>query len=183
MADSHPFLSPDFNIRWSTLTPDRVVPDITAALEEAERRVDALCGIDRGRMTFENTLLAFEECTAALGEAWGRVGHLDAVCNSPELREAHNQMLPKVSEFFARLTLNESLWDLLKTYSDTPEAKGLAGVRRRFLDETLAEFRQNGADLPADKKQRLEALEAELAQVTQKYGENVLDSTNAWELI
>ncbi|MDB6135740.1 MAG: oligopeptidase [Verrucomicrobiales bacterium] len=183
MADSHPFLSPDFHIRWSTLTPDRVVPDITAALAEAEAKLDALCGIDRGRMTFENTLLAFEECTAALGEAWGKVGHLDAVCNSPELREAHNQMLPKVSEFFARLTLNESLWDLLKTYSDTPEAKGLAGVRRRFLDETLAEFRQNGADLPADKKQRLEALEAELAQVTQKYGENVLDSTNAWDLI
>lgn len=178
-----PFLDRSFHIRWSRLTPDRVEPDITAALEDAERKLDALCRVDRGRMTFENTFLAFEESTELLSEAWGKVGHLDAVCNSPELRKAYNAMLPKVSEFFARLYLNEALWDLLKTFADTPEAKALTGVRRRFMEETLAEFRASGADLPPEKKQRLEAIEAELAQVTQRFSENVLDSTNAWELI
>ena len=54
---------------------------------------------------------------------------------------------------------------------------------RRFLEGAPAEFRRNGGVVPADKRQRLETLEAELAQVTQKYGENVLASTNAWDLI
>ena len=184
MSADAPFLDDSFLIRWSTLTPDRIVPDITAALADAEQRLDALCRTDRGsRMTFENTLLAFEECTAPLSEAWGKVCHLDSVSNTPELRKGHNEMLPKVSEFFARLYLNESLWDLFKTYSATPDAAALTGVRKRFFDETMADFRASGADLPAEKKKRMEEIEAELAQVTQKFSENVLDSTNAWELI
>ncbi len=183
MTGPHSFLDDSFHIPWSTLTPDAVVPDITLALEETTQRLDAVCRTDRGRLTFETTLLAFEEALQPLNEAWGKVGHLDAVCNSPALRDAYNAMLPKVSEFYARLYLNESLWDLFKTFSGTPDAAKLAGVQRRFFEETMAEFRASGAELPDDKKKRLEELEAELAQVTQKFSENVLDSTNAWELI
>ncbi|HWB03016.1 MAG TPA: M3 family metallopeptidase [Verrucomicrobiales bacterium] len=183
MASPHPFLDDSFLIRWSTLTPDHVVPDITKALEETTERLDAVCRTDRGRMTFESTFLAFEDALTPLNEAWGKVGHLDSVCNSPALRTAYNEMLPKVSEFFARLYLNESLWDLFKTFSGTPDAAKLTGVQRRYFEETMADFRASGADLPEGKKKRLEELEAELAQVTQKYSENVLDSTNAWELI
>ncbi len=178
-----PFLDSSLHIRWSTLTPDAIVPDITAALADAEARVDAVCRTDRGRMTFENTFLAFESSTAGLSEAWGKVGHLDAVCNSPALREAYNEMLPKVTAFYTKLMMNEALWDLLKTYADTPEGKALTGVQKRYLEETLADFRGSGADLPPNKKQQLEEIEAELAIVTQKYSENVLDSTNGWELI
>lgn len=183
MADTHPFLDNSFHPRWSTLTPDRVAPDITKALADATERLDAVCRTDRGRMTFENTFLAFEEALTPLNEAWGKVSHLDSVSNSPALREAYNEMLPKVSEFFARLYLNESLWDLFKTFSGTPEAAKLTGVQKRFFDETMADFRASGAELPDDKKKRLEELEAELALVTQKFSENVLDSTNAWELV
>jgi oligopeptidase A len=183
MSAMHPFLDNSLYPRWSELTPERVAPDITRALTEAGERLDAVCRTDRGRMTFENTFLAFEEALVPLHEAWGKVSHLDSVCNSPALRAAYNEMLPKVSEFFARLYLNESLWDLFKTFSGTPEAAKLSPVRRRFLEETMADFRASGADLPDNKKKRLEELESELAQLTQKFSENVLDSTNAWELV
>ena len=92
-------------------------------------------------------------------------------------------MLPAVSEFSAGIHLNPGLWARVKAYSETPDAAALTGAKKRLLDETMADFRESGADLPADKKSRLEAIIAELAQVTQKYSENVLDSTNAWELI
>ncbi len=180
---SHPFLDRSFHIRWSALTPDHLVPDITQALELAQQKLDAVCVTDRGKMNFESVFLAFEKATEDLHQAWSLVGHLDSVCNSPELRKAHNEILPKVTEFFARIPLNDSLWDLFKTYANTPEARALTGVRRRFMEETLADFRQSGAELPPEKKKRLEELEAELAQVTQKYSENVLDSTNAWDLV
>jgi oligopeptidase A len=92
-------------------------------------------------------------------------------------------MLPQVSSFFAKIPLNDHLWDLLETYSKTEEARSLPPVKKRALNETMESFRQAGADLPPDKKKRLEELESELSQATQKYSENVLDSTNAWELI
>ncbi len=183
MSSDHPFLDAPFHVLWSRLTAEHVVADITVALEGAKERIDALCRTDRGRLSFETTLQAFEDALTPLNEAWGLVGHLDGVCNGPALREAHNAVLPAVSEFYAGLYLNESLWDMFRTFAGTPEAAKLVGVQRRFLEETLADFRQSGADLPAETRQRVEALEAELAQVTQKFSENVLDSTNAWELV
>jgi len=177
------FLDRRFHIRWSTLTPERVVPDLTEALGLAELAVNDLCRQDRGRMDFDSVFLGYERALEPLSEAWGLVTHLDAVCNSDPLRAAHNEMLPKVSDFFTRLTLNESIWDLFVTYERTAEAKKLDGIQRRFMEETMTDFRQNGAELPSDKKERLAALQADLALATQKYSENVLDSTNAWDLI
>lgn len=180
---THPFLDRSFHVRWSLLTPDRVVPDIQQALDHAQEKLDAVCVTDRGRMNFDTVFAAFEQATAELNEAWALVGHLDSVCNSPEFRVVYNEILPKVTEFYSRISLNESLWDLFKTFANTPEAAAVTGVQKRFMEETLTDFRQNGAELPPDKKTRLEAVEAELAKLTQKYSENVLDSTNDWEMI
>ncbi len=92
-------------------------------------------------------------------------------------------MLAQVSSFFAKIPLNEDLWDLLETYSKTEEARDLPPVRKRALKETMESFIQAGANLSVEKKTRLQELESELSQVTQKYSENVLDSTNKWELV
>ncbi len=180
-----PFLDESFQICWSQLTPDHVVPDITAALESAKAKVAALAApVAVGeQLSYENTLEALEGSTELLGEAWGKVNHLDSVCNSDELRAAFNEMLPAVSEFFASIHLNAGLWERVRAFSETADAAGLTGAKKRLLEETLLDFRQSGADLPADQKTRLEEVIAELAKLTQKYSENVLDSTNAWELI
>lgn len=179
----NPFLSSDFEIRWSELTPEHIVPGIEQALEEAQREIDAIAGRALDRLTFENTFLALEKATEALGQAWGKVTHLQSVADSPALREAHNQMLPKVSAFYAKIPLNPELWKRLRHFAECPAAGTLSGVWKRFLEETVADFRQQGADLPDDRRARLESLQTELAEITQKYSENVLDSTNAWQLL
>ena len=179
----HPFLAQDFHIRWSTLTPDAVEADISQALEQAEAALDAYVTQDRGRLNFATVILALDEATRPLTGAWSLVNHLDSLCNSPALREAQNKMLPVVTAFFAKIPLNPHIWDLLLTYSNTDEARNLTEVKRRALVETMDSFRQHGADLPQDKKARLEQIEAELSRLTQKFSENVLDSTNAWELV
>lgn len=180
---AQPFLTQDFHVRWSTLDIACIQADITTALAQAESNINRLVDLDRGKMNFESVVIGLDEATRPLNESWGLVQHLDSLCNSPALREAHNAMLPQVSAFFAKIPLNEHLWDLLETYSKTEEARALPPVKKRALDETMEGFRQAGADLPADKKTRLEAIESELSQATQKYSENVLDSTNKWELI
>lgn len=179
----HPFLDQDFHIRWSQLTPEHIEADITEALARAEAKLDAVAGADRGRMSFDSTVLALESATDELSRAWGLVGHLDSVADSDALRKVHNKMLPAVSEFYAKIPLDEGLWDLLKTYEATPDASALTGIRQRFFTETMADFRESGAELPEKDKKRLEEIEAELAQTTQGFGEHVLDSTNAWEKI
>jgi oligopeptidase A len=182
---SHPFLDDSLPIRWSRLTPAVVETDLREALARAAANLERITAQqpDPAGLSYDSTVAALEEATRELSSAWGLVNHLDAVCNNPELRAAMNAMLPEVSGFFARIPLNQELWAVIKAWGESPEAAALDPVRRRFVTETLADFRESGADLAAGQRARLEEIESKLASVTQKYSENVLDATNAWELV
>ncbi len=180
---ANPFLDPSFLIRWSAHTPDQIAPAIESALVAAQAAIDTIARINPEAATFENTFLALEKAGESLNFAWGKVTHLQAVADSPALREAHNAMLPQVSAFSAAIPLNQGLWAALQAGAASPSGRTASGVWARLREETLAGFREAGADLPADKRARLEALESELAQLTQKYSENVLDATNAYEVV
>jgi len=180
---NNPFLEKSFEIKWSQFTPEHIEPAIESALAKAAARVQAIAQQDATKVTFENTFHALEAATEEVGTTWGRVTHLQSVADAPALREAHNKMLPKVTSFFAGIPLNVELWSRLKAFAESPAATAIVGVERRFMTETMADFTKAGADLPAKKRLRLETLQGELAEITQKYSENVLDATNAWELI
>jgi oligopeptidase A len=183
----NPFLDRSFHIRWSELKPELIEPAITEALADAEAAVAAIEAQPlppAGPVpTFADTLLALEQATETLNEAWGKISHLQSVADAPALREAHNRMLPLVSAFYARIPLRAALWARLKALAESAEAAALGGVERRFLEETMADFREAGAALEPARKARLEAIQAELAQITQTYAEHVLDATNARELL
>lgn len=179
----NPLLDPVFEIRWQQFKPEHVEPAISVALARAEAATNAIATQPVEQVTFASTFLALEKSREELGNAWGWVTHWQSVCDGPELREAHNKMLPKVSAFYASVPLNTELWTRLKAFADSPAAAKITGIYRRLMEETMADFRQAGANLSAEKRQRLEALQSELAQITQKYSENVLDSTNTWELL
>ncbi|GAB5562217.1 MAG: M3 family metallopeptidase [Synoicihabitans sp.] len=182
MADN-PFLSPDFLIKWSAHTADHVEPAIKQALADGQAAIDAIAALPLDALTFANTFLALETATETLNFAWGKVTHLQSVADSPEIRAAHNAVLAEVSGFYARIPLNAELWLRLKTVADSAEGRKQEGIHRRFLDETVADFIEAGADLPTEQKNRLEEIQSELAKLTQKYSENVLDATNAWDVI
>jgi oligopeptidase A len=178
----NPFLDPAFHVRWAELRPELVEPAIDSALAGAEAALGAIEG-SAGQPTFENTFLALDDATDALNGAWGRVSHLQAVADTPELREAHNKALPRVAAFAAGIPLRPALWGRLRAFAESPASSGLSPVRARYVSETLAEFREAGADLDGEKRVRLEALQGELAQLTQRFADNVLDATNAWQLV
>lgn len=182
-SNEHPFHSAAKLVDWSTLTPEVIEADVGAALIEAQAEINAICQVEPGEATFENTFLALENAGEKLNRAWGRVDHLTSVKDSEALREAHRKMLPKVTEYSSRIPLNEKLWGALRSFSEKPDAAALQGVEKRLFEETMADFRQAGADLPPEKKTRLEALNKELAELTKQYSDNVLDSTNAYELL
>ncbi|MBR5622629.1 MAG: M3 family metallopeptidase [Opitutales bacterium] len=181
MNTEHPFLSEDFYVDWAQLTPERILPDVEFALGRARENIERICTQSPDAVSFDATLLGFARSTRELGRAWGRVCHLESVENTPALREAYNAVLPKVTEFFSSLTLNARLWEKIKAAAEAVPAGTLNAVQQRFLDETLADFRENGADLPDAQKTRLAEINAKLAELTTRFGENVLDSTNAWE--
>jgi len=180
---AHPLLESDFHIRWSQLQPSGIGPAIETALERAQQAIDEIAARPLDAISYANVFLALEQATEELSVSWGKVTHLQSVADSPALREAHNALLPKVTAFFSSLNLNQALWARVKAVANSPAAASITGVHRRFMDETVKDFLQAGAELAPEKRARLEALQGELAAATQKYSENVLDATNAWQLV
>ncbi len=180
---THPYLAPDFEVRWSTLTPEAVEADITQALENARAAIGAIKSQDPASASYASTFEALEQATEELSRGWGRLQHLDSVSDNPAQRKALNAMLPAVTEFYSSIPLDSGLWEIIRQVGESGEIAALDPVRRRFVEETLADFRESGADLPQEKKSRVAEIDAELSKITKQYGENVLDSTNAWELV
>ena len=182
MSD-HPFLQNSPLPKWSSFAPECIRDDITLALSKAEDNLQTIRDLNLSEVNFENTVKALESSTRELDEAWGLIAHLDSVCNSEELRNAHNEMLPAISEFSAKIPLDAKLWEAIKCFAETDEAKKLPQIDQRLLSETIKDFQEAGADLASEKRQRLEEISSELAKVTQKFSENVLDATNNWQMV
>jgi oligopeptidase A len=181
-SEMNPLLIPRFRIPFDRIRAEDVEPAATQLLGEARTRLEAVAAAP-GERTFDNTMHALDDLTEPLDYAMGVVRHLESVATYPELRAAFNGVQPQVSAFYAGIPLHEGLWNSLKKFAATPEGSRLTGARRRFLVKTMEAFRRHGAELDLAGKTRLEVIDVELTQLTTKFSENVLDSTNAFELV
>jgi oligopeptidase A len=181
-TEQSPLLKRTSEIPFDSFTAEQIQPSVDAALAMAESELESIKN-EPGTRTFENTMRALDNLGLTLNYAMGIVSHLESVATTSEWRTEYNAVLPRVSEFSSRILLDEGLWKALKYYAVTPEAKQLTGEKKRYLDKTLADFRRSGADLPPEKKEQLSALNTELAQITNKFSQNVLDATNAFDYV
>jgi len=179
---ANPLTEIRFQIPFDQIKAEHVEPAVEELLAESRANVDALAE-DDGPRTFENTLLALEDATEKLGFAMGVVGHLEGVRTTDELRTAYNNVQPAVSAFSTSIGLNPKICAQLKRFAATEEAQSLSPLRARFLRKTLDDFRRSGADLSDEGKKRLEQINIDLTELTVKFSQNVLDATNAFELI
>ena len=176
---SHPFLSENPYISWSSLKPQEIETDITQALAQANNSIDAI--IATPVKNYDNCIAALDRAVEPLLRAWNKVGCLKSVLDSPEIRAAYGEMLPKVSEFYSGIFLNEDLWEAVREVEHAGE--DLTALQQRHLDETLIDFKHNGAELPKDQKEELALIARQLAKITQNFSEHVLDGRQAFKLI
>jgi len=179
-VSENPLLKIQFEVPFEQVRAEHVEPATHELLAEARKRIEAIAASPEPR-TYENTIFALEKATERLDYAVGVVRHLEGVATYPELRAAFNVMEPMASEFYSGIPLHAGLWKAIKALNDSqPE---LSPPRRRLLTKTVASFKRHGAELDEAGKKRLSEIDVELAKATTKFSENVLDSTNAFELI
>ena len=173
----HPFLNQKDLSSWSQLRAEHIVPDLNAALEQAKVALDEL--IAQSPTTYKESFLRFEKITEIVFDPWKKVQHLSSVCDNPDIRAAKTTMIPKITQFFTGMYLNNDIWQCLEQSYHSDES--LSALELRHRDTIRDSFIKNGAQLEEDKKSQLAEINQELAEKTQKYAENVLDSINAWE--
>src|SRR6266853_960238 len=172
----NPLLEISFRVPFDKIETAHVEPAMDELLADAARRLDETIASER-------PLHALDVMTERLDYAMSVVRHLESVATTPELRAAFNAVQPKVSAFYSSLPLNEGLWNSIKRYAGTEEARALTGTMKRFLTKTMDSFKRHGAELDPAGKVRLKEIDVALTELTTKFSENVLDSTNAYELV
>lgn len=180
MGEINPFLDATTPIPFDRIRAEHVEPALRELLDRARRALSAIAN-GPGERTFVNTMAALDAATEPLDVAVAVVRHLESAMSSPELREVWTRMQPEVMAFYSKIPLDPELWRALREYSATPEANQLAPVRARFLRKTLDSFRRHGAELAPEGKARLEGIDVELASITTKFAQNVLDATAEYE--
>ena len=168
--------------RFDIFSPADVTPAITRLLEDARALVDQLETPDASA-DWDNFVEPLERVTERLGRAWGVVGHLNAVVDTPELRATYNENQPRVTEFWTELGQNLKLFDKYKALQASAGYHALSPARRKIIDNAIRDFRLGGAELPDAQKKRFAEIQEQQAKLSTRFSENVLDATNAYELL
>jgi oligopeptidase A len=133
--------------------------------------------------TWEAIITPLDDATEPLWRAWSAIGHLKSVVNTPELREAYNQMLAPVSEFATWVGLHEGLFKQYKRLAASEPFTQWPEVRRRVIELAIRDFRLSGVELEGQAKTEFAEISERQSQVSQKFSENVLDANDAWSLV
>lgn len=185
MTTSNPTDNPllDFSglPRFAEIKPEHVTPAVERLLDENRALVAKLLA-DTAQPTWDNFMQPLDDANERMSRAWGQVGHLNAVMNSPELREVYNANLPKITQYYAELGQNLELFNKVKSIRYGSAFETLSVARKKIIDNELRDFRLGGAELPDAQKQRFLEIQEQLSSLCSKFSDNLLDATNAWTL-
>ncbi|MET1025395.1 MAG: M3 family metallopeptidase [Pseudoxanthomonas sp.] len=165
--------------RFDTIRPEHVGPAIDTLLADAEAAVKHAETVSP--VTWDSFVVPLDDATEKLWRAWGQVNHLQGVLHSPALRKAYNDNLPRITRFSSAVGQNLALFSQYRALADATDLATLDTARAKTLDNALRDFRLGGAELPDEAKARFAAVREELASLSAKFSENVLDATDEYE--
>ena len=167
--------------KFDQIKPEFVSPALDSLLSAGKQTVEALA-TSKDEPSWQNFALKLEDMDEQISRAWSQVGHLNSVLNSPELREAYNTNLAKLTDFYSDLAQDERLYAKYRVIQASADFAKLNSAQQKIIDNEVRDFKLGGAELAADKKVRFKAISEELSKLAAKFEENVLDTTNEYAL-
>ena len=172
---SNPLLASSDLPLFDRITPADVGPAVDTLLARASEALETVVTPDFPAQ-WDAISAVLDVATEKLGTAWGAVNHLNSVADTPELRAAYNDALPKVTEFWTNLGADERLYAKYKAI----DPASLNKEQRAAWDHAMRGFVLSGAELQGAAKERFAAIQARSAELAQKFSENALDATDAF---
>ena len=163
---------------FAAIRPEHIAPAVDELLNASQAALDKACS-SVFPATWQDLSLTLDVATERFGVAWGAVNHLNGVADTPELRAAYNEALPKVTQFFTALGSDERLYAKYKAI----DPASLNKEQTQAHKNALRSFQLGGADLSGAAKERYAEIDERLSALSQKFSENVLDSTEAFSYV
>jgi len=179
MNAMNPLLQMDDLPPFTAIKPEHVEPAVDTVLAQNRAEVERLL-TQGGDFNWASLVAPLEALDDRLNRIWSPISHMNSVVNNPELREAYEACLPKLSDYATEMGQNERLYQAFEAIRSSGEFATLNAAQQKMIDNTLRDFRLTGVALPEEQKARYKALKSELSTLTTKFSNNLLDATNAW---
>ncbi|NKI28134.1 M3 family metallopeptidase [Arenibacter sp. 6A1] len=177
---SNPLLIPFDTAPFSKIKNEHFKPAFIEAIADARAEIDAISQANEAP-TFENTIVALDFSGQQLDRISSVFFNLNSAETNAEIQKIAQEVSPLLTEFSNDITLNQDLFQRIKTVYDQKETLDLTPEESTLLEKRYKSFSRNGANLPEEKKKRLREIDAELAKLKLQFGENVLAETNKYQ--
>ncbi|NIB39517.1 oligopeptidase A [Pseudomaricurvus alkylphenolicus] len=180
-APSNPLLGNAKLPPFASIEVSHVEPAIDELLQRCrDNLAQVLANNTTGEVSWNSLVDPLEELDDQLNKAWSPVSHLNAVCNTDELREAYTSSLAKLTAYGTEVGQNHELFSAYQALADGKDFEGLSYDRQTSINHALRDFRLAGVALPEAKKQRFSELKQRLSELSTQFSNNVLDATQGW---
>jgi len=178
MSTHNPLLNITDLPAFDQITPEQVEPALDQLLAANREAVEEV--LTQANPDWQSSMEPLDEAGDRLSRAWSPVSHLNGVKNNPELREAYEQCLSKLSEFSTWFKQHPGLYNLYKQLAEKADSLNLTQAQRKMLENTLRDFRLSGIELPQEKQQRFAEIQKRLSELSNRFSNHVLDATQGW---
>lgn len=180
---SNPFLASYDLPQFDALEVHQIQPAVHILLEELEAKL----AIFKRELalndapSFEDVVEPLDLMGHRLGYTWGLIGHLLSVKNSPELRDVYQEVEPTLVSFSIKLSQDPDIYKAVEAIYAKPD--DLDEAQMRIVESMVRDARHSGVGLEGEEKEHFNAIQMEMAKLKTSFSNNVLDATNAFELI
>lgn len=166
---------------FSSIEPAQIGPAFEQILADNRRAIEQLV-TEPDNDSWERLVAPLDELADRIGQAIAPVSHLNSVMSDDALRQAYNQLLPRLADYNSEYGQNRPLFEAYQRLVQTPAYAQFDAAQRRIIDHALRDFRLGGIDLPADFQVRYRVINARLAELSSRFSDQLLDATDGWSL-
>lgn len=149
-------------------------------LTSSRKEINDLLEIEN--KTYKNFVTPYQEIGESISDFVTPIFHIDSVKNSEITRKVHEECLPIISKYETEISQNDNIYRALKDIQSN-EKDMLTFIQNKVLENEIRDFKLSGSHLDDEKKKRLEELNLTLSELSHKFSQNLLDATNAFEMI
>ena len=165
---------------FTEIKPEHVEPALNQLLSELNEELTQL--ETNVKPTWSGLVEPLERLTERLTWSWGVVSHLMGVKNSPELRQAYETSQPEIVQFSNRLSQSKPIYNAFKALRSASIWNTLDSAQQRIVESSIRDAELAGIGLEGEAQERFNAIQMEMAEISTKFSNHVLDATKAFSL-
>jgi peptidyl-dipeptidase Dcp len=183
---ANPFLT-EWDTPYGTPPFDKIkqehyLPAFEKAVQMHNEEIEAIANSE-DVPTFANTIEALEFSGAALNKVENVFNAMNSSMTNEEMQGIAKEVYPMLAKHGDGITLNEALFQKVKSVYDQKDDLDLTTEQQKLLDDYYKDFVRGGANLDAEKKEQFKKINEELSVLSVQFGENVLKETNKFEMV